>query len=255
MTTPVDICNRALSEAATQSTIASLDESSPEAVQCSLWYDKLRRQLLRSAPWAFARRQLALTLLGNAVDETGVYPFLFMYAYPSDCLKFRYILAPPAPSSNPVAPQVGVGLPGIVSWAPSRQNRFLVHEHIDSEGVQTKVILSNVEGAYGVYTMNLSNPDKFDDLFEGALTSALAYKLSLALTGNLQVNQLCKDQANNAIKEARAADANESITTTDHSVDWIATRGGGSALYGFGCGAAQPWGDWYSGYDNLNWSM
>ena len=52
----VDICNEALSVMGSRSTIASLTENSAEAIQCNLRYETVRDQLLRLAPWAFAKK-------------------------------------------------------------------------------------------------------------------------------------------------------------------------------------------------------
>lgn len=255
MTTPTDICNRALSEMGTQSTIASLSESSPEAVQCALWYTTLRQQLLRMANWGFARRQVVLTELGNYADATSPYPWLYKYAYPSDCIKFRYTIAPPYPAVNPsVAPQVGVGPVG-PQWGPSRACRFLIDEDVDGSGVVTKTIISNVSQAIGAYTMDVVNPDRWDSLFEGAMVAALAYRLVIPLSGNVGMRQDFAASAERMIIRAQVADGNEAVPSSDHTVDWIEARGCGyPGGYAYGQGLAG-WGSWYGSNDAMNWGM
>lgn len=256
----IAICNRALSKIGTQSKITSLDEASVEANQCALWYDNLRRQLLRTAPWGFARQQLALTMLGNITDASSPYPWLVKYAYPSDCLKLNYIISLPCvPAGAITPPSVGLGIPGPTFWGPSRSNRFIIANDKDSEGNNRKVILSNVPTAIGVYAGNIEDPNLFDDLFDGALTDALAVKLIVPLSGNIGMHQSFEAALKMAIDNARAADGNESLPTTDHVVDWMATRGVGSP-YGYGAfgangGAVSGWGEWNSGWDNFSWGM
>ncbi len=253
----IGICNRALSEIGTRSTISSFDDDSTEAQQCGLWYDNTKTDLLRAAPWGFARRQIALTLLAQYNDPTVPFPWLYKYAYPEDCIKFRYLLPPPLLGEDSVvAPQVGVGPQGPYNWRPSRQYRFLVNMDVNEDtGEETKVLLSNVPQAIGVYTRNVQNPDLFDSLFNSALSSALSYALVIPLSGNVGMRQDMRKSAEDAILQARVADGNEAIPTSDHVVDWMAARNVGTYGYGnydsFGdCG----WGEWYSGFDN-SWGM
>jgi hypothetical protein len=253
MTTAVDICNRALSSIGAQTTISSLGEQSPEAVQCALWYDSTRKQLLRTANWGFARRQVALTLLGELTDATTPFPYLFKYAYPADCLKFRYMIPPPIINNNSVAPQVGVGPVGPFGFGPSRQFRWMVNTDVDGNGVYTKTLLTNVQGAIGCYTMDMTNPDIFDNLFEDALEAAMAARLAIPVTGKVGLYDRAVQSAESAIRVARAQDGNEGIPTTDHSVDWITTREIGS--FGGVGNAFANWGQWYGYNENISWGM
>lgn len=256
----ISICNRALSEIGTRSTIASLEEGSPEATQCALWYDNLRQQLLRTANWGFARFQLSLTQLGDLIpDETSPYPWAYKYAYPSDCIKMRYILAPPPSTLTGSINPPTVGQPILTScFSPSRANRFIVANDRDNLLNQRRLILSNVYQAIGAYTGDVTDPSLFDTLFDGALTAALAYKLVIPLSGNVGLKKDFGDHVRESIVNARVADGNEAISKTDHTVDWIATRGLGS-IYGYGplctIGCPTDWGDWWGGNDNWSWGM
>lgn len=259
MSSVIDICNRALSEMGTQSFISTLDEASNEAAQCSLWYDNIRQGLLRAAPWGFARHQRALTLLDtwDGVSANAPYPLLFKYEYPSDCLKLRYIIWPPYTTNVADSPAVDVGVPAPYWGAPSRQNRYLVQADVDSEtGAQSKSILTNVPGAVGVFTLDVTNPDVFDTMFESALSAALAYKLVIPLSGNVGMRQEFRQSAEGSITNARVADGNEAVPSSDHVVDWMAARG--TPAYGYGLGnpgCGDNWGQWYSGWDSMSWGM
>ncbi len=254
-----DICNRALSEIGAQSTIASLDEESQPAVYCKLWYDNIRQGLLRAATWSFARRQVVLAELGNLADATSPYPWLYKYQYPSDCLKFRYVLAPPFLVEGAITPpQVGVGIPGLLNLAPSRQNRWLINGEVDPlTGVNSTTIVSNVIQAIGVYTADVTDVNQFDTLFESALTSALSYKLCMPLSGNVGMRDSFRLQAEGSILHAQVASGNEALATTDHVVDWVAARGAPSPwALGFGngaCGLDQGWGSWFGSNDAMSW--
>ncbi len=257
-TSPTAICNRALSEIGTQSTITSLSEASAEAVQCQLWYDKLRRQLLRAAPWGFAREQQVLTELGTLADLTAPYPYLYKYAYPAETIKFRYILAAPVVIPAEDVPDVSSSPLSPLWCGPSRSNRFLIANDRDSDGNSRKVLLSNVASAIGVYTGDITDPSLFDDLFEDALTAALAYRLVIPLSGNTGMKADFRQEAEDAITRARAIDGNEAIPSTDHVVDWMATRGVGGYYgnpLGGGVFSGSGWGQWNVGWDNMSWGM
>lgn len=250
-----NICNRALSEIGTQSSISSLEEASTEAFNCRLWYDSLRRQLIRTAPWGFCRGQIVLSQLGDLIpDQTSPYPWGYKYSYPSDCLKFRYVLAPPTAQANNIAPPVGEPLLGPTWMNPSRANCYIIANDKDDAGNSRKVLLTNVFSAIGVFNEDITDPDLFDDLFSDALVASLAHRLVIPLSGNIGLKKDFQDRAEAAILNARAADANESITRADVTVDWIETRGVGSA-WGYG-GVSGPatWGQWNCSWDNMGWS-
>ena len=257
MTSSVDLCNRALSQIGTRSTIASLSEASAEAVNCSLWYDSQRKALMRAAPWGFNRRQIALSQVGDLYpDATSPYPWAYAYAYPADCLKARYVLAPPPSVStagtSTNVPQTGSVIYPTSYWSPNRNNRFVIHNAVDANGNSSKLVLSNVYEALLVYTGDEQNPEMFDDMFTQALVDVLSYRLVIPLTGNAGMRTEFKQAAMTSIMEARAADGNEGMPSADHTPDWIKTRGIDSP-YGMNPLPWSQWGDWYSGYDNMAW--
>jgi hypothetical protein len=126
----------------------------------------------------------------------------------------------------------------------------------DANGNQTRVILSNVQNAYGIYTGDVTDPDLFDDLYSDALENSLAAVLCRPLSGNVSMIREYQAAADLAIAKARVADANEAIPSSDIQVDWIRTRGVTSPFgYGLAGVGWENWGSYYSGYDDMNWSM
>lgn len=243
----VSLCNRALSEIGTRSTITSLDEASPEAVQCAIQYTPCRQTLLRSAHWGFARYQLLLTQLGVNSDIPNLvpYPWRYKYAYPSDCLKLRYLLAPPINVANSIAPNVGD--PFLPQCLPSRANRFILASDIDG----SRIILSNVPNAIGVYTRDVIDTDHMDPSFQMALVKYLAANLVIPLSGNIGQKNAQLAAVQDAVNQARVSDGNEGLSTSDHTVDWIAARGTPSD-WAFGPGPNDI-GLYYQGWDNTAW--
>jgi len=254
MTSAVDICNRALADCGARSTIGSLTDGSIEAVQCSFFYGPSRKALLRMANWGFARTQILMTQVGDLYpDNTSPYPELYSYVYPPDCLRIRYIVQQPTTISTS-----GVAYAGGGSWTaggsqPRRDNRFIIHTAKSSTGVLQKLVLANIASAIAVYTLDLDNPDFFDDLFTDALVALLSYRLVVPLTGNFSMRSEFARAAKEAVMAAQAADGNEAFASTDHIPDWIATRMiGGSA--GFNPYSMDTsWGMWSEAYGSSQW--
>src|ERR1700743_699032 len=100
----ISICNRSLLAVGARSQITSINPSdgSAEANACSTLFTPTFEQLGRSANWNCLRKSKGLSLVAAAqgtpenVDGTSYplpeFPWLYAYAYPSDCLKFNYIL-------------------------------------------------------------------------------------------------------------------------------------------------------------------
>ncbi len=247
MTTDIDIANRALAAINSRSTIANFAERSAEARNIALIYYPTRDQLLRAAHWDFARAQEALTLLKSAQGtpeyngpQTQVWapayqpppPWLYSYAYPSDCAKVRFI-----------QPNLYAGVAGITPTSSipifstptadgsalfnQRRLRYQVATDTDANGNPAKVILCNSQQAMCVYTRIITNPDLWDDLFQEALVASLGVRLARPLTGNKDIVQELRANAMQAIQQARVSDGNEGVEKEDWTPDWMVVRGVG----------------------------
>lgn len=246
---PVDICNMALSKMGARVKINSLQtDVSPAAVNCNIWYNHLRRLLLRSAPWGFARTTVLLTQTGSILNNppNNDYPWLFNYAYPADCVRFRYLVPSPPPQQTVSPPIAGQPLVWYPWMAPNRANRYVVSNVQDA-----KVITTNLDMAIGVYNKDVTDCDLFDEGFVDALSAALANELIMPLAGNVALKSGFVNIAKMSLDEAKAADGNEAIASVDTTPDWIAVRGGYSDWYNGGP-SAFAWGqyncDWSGGY-------
>lgn len=246
---PVDICNMALSKMGARSIINRLTESTPAAVACNLWYDHLRRLLLRSAPWGFARKTIALTQSGSILTTppSNDYPFLFNYVYPADCIKFRYLVPMPPPQAAVTGPAPGEPLIWLPWMMPRRDWRYVISNFGDA-----KVVTTNLNRAVGVYNTDVQNCDLFDEAFIDALSSSLANELIMPLAGNVALKSGFVNIAKASIDSAMAYDGNEAMPTTDHVPDWIAARGSPGAYDGWNGGPNSTWGqyncEWSGGY-------
>lgn len=213
MASEVDICNRALSIIGARSTIASLTESSTEAVQCTIHYASTRDELLRPHLWSFARRQVTMALMaaaaGTAENPAGVpplpmAPWLYQYRLPTDCLRVRQLYQP---ASN--GPKIAFSLSG----------------DQDAAGNPVKVLLTNQPQAVLVYTSQVTVVDMFDPDFQAALVASLAARLAFPLTGDKSSAQYFAKVAADTILTARSIDGTEDPAGAEKLPEWLTVRG------------------------------
>lgn len=214
MPTKVQIWNRALGFIGTQTQVATENEDSAEAHNCGIYYENVRQAILRSHTWNFARKQVALTELGNADDDTSLQPWFYKYAYPSDCIRFRYVMPTVVPQAIPET-----------LWTAQPPVRFIVSSDDDSVGNPRTVLLTNQDTATGVYTRDLSLLDLWDAMSLDALANGLAAKLAIPLTGDKQLAKAMIEQVGAIITDAKAKDGNEGLSIQNHTPDWIRVRG------------------------------
>lgn len=286
---PTDVVQQALDAAGCDVVLGDLQEGTKEAQVCLRAYRNCRQQLLRAAHWDFARRQSPLVLIADASGQTpnvGTLvpaPWQYSYQYPIDCVKLRYVpfnqqgLTPPIPAGNIIPPNnqapLTTGAASMVPGARMRPSRFLITSDVNYppapgmniaavQGVSPAgrtVILSNVQYALAVYTVDMLYPSVWDPMFRAALVSYIASEVVLPLdkSKNKQFGMAMQPRLIAVFKqklmEARVANGNETWSNSDISVDWMRVRtalGGrgrfGSGDYGDGGGL----GTFGGGYDS-----
>ena len=217
------LCNLALDAAMCRSSISAIGEASAEGQACARHYEPALEALLRSVHWNFARKQVTLSLLkdGTVTPSQNVpQPWLYEYAYPSDCLLARALL----PQMN--NPQ---GMPVAAGWQPPQPQmpvaRFLVAQDTDVTGNPIPVILTNVPQAMLVYTCTVANTNLFDALFVEALIPYLGSRLARPLTGDKQHALSLFQQAEQITARAASMNGNEGPQVIDTIPDFIRVRG------------------------------
>lgn len=257
---PVSLSNRALLSVGARAQVSDLSEGSTEANAVSVLFVPTFESLARAARWGCLRKQGQLSLLaaaqGTPENPDGTTlpippnPWLYQYAYPSDCLAMRFIV-PTYPNSTPTGtvPQTTASV-AAASWLPAGgQIPFAVAYAVDSNNSPIETIVCNTTQAQAVYTVNQPNPIIWDSLFEAAFVASLAAFLVPALSLDLPLMQISIRTAESAIQQARVADGNEGVTVMDHLPDWISARSTG-AFYGYGMGTYAPW---FFGGANMAW--
>lgn len=184
MTSVVSICNQALGRLRGKQ-IAALTDNTVEANACNTYYEASRDLVLADFPWNFAGKTAALAQKVETPIE-----WAYCYAYPSDCLKIRKIMAEGQYRQNvdPIAYEVGLAA--------------------DS----SKAILSNLDLAYVRYTVKNTNVNHYDAHFVTALSWYIAGEIAIPIAG-VSKGRVLADRAMqgylNAIKAALSANANE----------------------------------------------
>lgn len=242
----LSICNRALLSVGARTQVSSINPSdgSVEANSLSVLFTPTFEALARSAHWNCLGREVALDLLmaasGTPENPNGTtlpvppIPWLYAYAYPSDCLDVRYIVPSFPTNAGSSTPDTPINN-AAATWLPNGgQIVYKVQTVLDSHQQSVLCILTNQDLATCVYTTNLQNPSTWDSLFQEGMVASLGAYLVPALSLSLPLMQASIATAEKAIARARAADGNEGVTVMDHTPDWFRARAGGSNWgYGF----------------------
>jgi len=259
MTTKLEVANRALLAVGARTQVSSITPSdgSVEADAISTLWQPTFEQLGRAAQWNCLTKQVTLSLLqaaqGTPENPDGTSypipptPWLYAYSYPSDCLAMRYIIPSLPMNEGGTVPATTINN-AAGTWIPGgRQIVYQVITEYTENNSPYLVILTNQDQAQAQYTVNEPNPAVWDSLFQAAMVASLGAFLAPALSLDMNLMQLQIRTAEGAIKQARAADGNEGVTTMDHLPDWMIARAGGQGM-GLGYNFSL-WG----GYVNMSW--
>lgn len=282
MRTPTDAANDALDAIGSPSVLSDIEDGSRVAQICLRAYRRCIPELLRAAPWQFARKQAPLTLLGDSTGLTPnvptmvIKPWIYEYAYPIDCVKAIFI--PYVPNNNPaqnnisippVPPVDGLGA-GYYAGRQPMPSRYLIARDSnypasaaeswdEVQGVSLggrTVVLSNVPNAEMVYTSLVLYPTEWDPLFYSAFVAFLASEIWSAIPdmkAGLAVRAQQIAIAKIKISEARAQAGNEIPSSVDIAVDWLRTRNSGG--YNMRSSLGEPYGGlWNQPYESLSFS-
>lgn len=244
MTSPVDVANMALDAIGARYSITSLSPPlpAPNAVMVARHYQPKIDALHRAAHWNFARNQVPLTLLraatGTPENPSGTSlplpptPWQYEYAYPSDCLLARHLVANPQNATGSSLPVLGGGATTTPLYPFAPAYKFVVGVDTDSNGNQIKVILTDLEFAQLVYTARILNPDLWDSQFLLAASAFLGSWLINPTSGDGEMLKSMIAVTSSIVTQARVSDGNEGQSSTDHIPDFMAVRGVTGAWYG-----------------------
>ncbi|MDY3810102.1 hypothetical protein FYJ44_08650 [Desulfovibrio sp. PG-178-WT-4] len=194
----ISIWNRALGFLGTRS-VASERENTPEALQCRLYWDSARRQVLRDFPWNFAQCRAWLARL--PLPEGFEREFRFAYALPDDCLKVHEV------RHEGIAPRP-----------------FSLAQNTADAAGSASFLATDAARALLLYTGDVRNSRLFDDLFAHMLARKLAALIAVPLLKNnsQKVSELEKLYAE-SLPQARQATASERRESAPDDA-WLTAR-------------------------------
>lgn len=180
MPSNVDVTNRALAEIGSRSQITSMVDGSQEALYANLLYTELRDFLLREGDYDFS---MVLDVIALSPGGTGS-PWVFSYAYPSNCIRIRQIIAA---GHDPLDPQP-------VEW-----------NVINVAGIRK--IVTTVSASNIIYTTSALSEDVWDSIFTEAFVRLLGSALAFALQNRIEAS---KEKLSEALSFAGIANMRDS---------------------------------------------
>ena len=185
MSSPVDICNMALSELGITQFISSIDPSdgSTQADVCAIHYPAARDHFLREFPFRWSTSRKLLALIGSDLVTNWSY----VYAYPTDCLRVLELV-----TTATRTPRLSQSIP------------YEVGNYLGSKAIFTDLALAEI-----VYTMRVTDTSMFDPMCVTALANLVGSRCAMPLAHGELANNLL--QAYYALSaQAWAVDRNES---------------------------------------------
>lgn len=198
----VSICNVALSHLG-KDDIASLTEKGAEARACNRFWKPALDALLAAHPWRFAKSSVSMAEVSNTKPGDWAHA----YKRPAGCLSVRHVRHESV-SGGPSLASIEEGMP------------FGYPYEIEGD-----VIFCDLSPAVLVYTVSISDPERFPPLFVEALSWHLAWRMAIPLTRDLKQREAAFKTAAAMQAVAAASDANEERTTSETGSDYVRSRG------------------------------
>lgn len=196
-TSNVQICNLALGHLG-QKAITSLSESSNNARKCSTFFESARDSVLRAAAWNFSTSERALAL----IDDETLLGWDYIYARPSNALFVRKVY-----------------------------NEYTLESKVGDEFKEFKAssgqlaIACDVENAYAEITVQVTDPNDFDENFIEALSFKLASFLAKPLTGDMKIEERMDTKYKLLIGEAQKINYSEGKPKNNNVSSYVSARG------------------------------
>ena len=201
VTSRLEIFNWALSIVGARDSITDADEDGREAEVCNLWYEGIRDDVLRAAPWPSATKVAKLALLSKRESdewtEGAPHPgHAFAYAYPNDMIRPQYLS----------------------TFAPFTTG--LVED-------DRPAIMTNEPNAVLTYTMRQTRVGLWEADLQLAIAHGLAAYICSPLNAKTERIDFAIQMANQKIMQARINAANQDMRQYDTSPEWFTARGYG----------------------------
>lgn len=210
-TSETEIVNLALVRIGHKRTITSLDEGTPDADVCKVLYGPTRDAVLQAHPWNFAIRRAALSRSADA----PAFEFQYKFALPS---------GPTPPYCLKVIRTSWEAIPATGSWVYSEP--FVSgYTSLAPYRIEGRWLLANEETCAIEYVARIKDVSQFSEMFVNALSLKLSAELAMPLADNQQLVRTMAELYQDALREARTADAQEG--TPREVIDasgWVMSR-------------------------------
>lgn len=191
MSSKIEICNLALGFLG-EPRLVDIDEKTPSAENCKLYFKPALSELLREHPWNFASCREKLVLVETPSAWKNEY--LFAYAYPEKCLNLHFL----------------------VNSCAEKERNFML-----SFDVSRTIILSNASGAYALFTKYTDDTTRFDPSFIMAFARKMQCMLiKPLLKNNSGLVKEAEELYRQALESARLQDVREGRKFQDDSTLW-----------------------------------
>lgn len=209
MSSPVEICNRALASIRAKS-INALDQGTFEAQICTLYYEKARDKTLADYDWGFNNQVVALAKHASVT----VFGWTYVYAYPTDCLHINF-LRRNIDESGSIVQGVSASSNKIIedsySYRPS-DHPPVEYEIYHDKATDAVVICSHEDNLRADIRARISSVKHFSLDFEMALSYLIASMIAVPIVGEQKGRAL--QQTNLALYtgllgQAKAKSANQ----------------------------------------------
>ena len=180
-----------------QDTITSGEEDTARARTANLFYDVVRRNLLRAHDWSFALRWITLA----ASTEHSPYAHLpYVFARPVDCLFLKKISYEDVPEKHLLPYQLFV----------SDKNENLV--------------ACPYENARALYVKDIEETSVFDPAFVACFALLLAAELAIPLAGDSNLGAQLLQKYQEKLQEARLANKVEQFEKPEQTSAFVEAR-------------------------------
>jgi len=176
------IANLTLGRLGIGKAVASITENSVEAKTLNRFYVQCRQEVLRAFPWGFATKAEPLALV-SAQTFPG---WEYVYQYPNGCLNMRAV-----GDENGLRRVRSLGYCNYAGYEHVLQGIRQPWQVAIKDDGASQVLLTDVEDAWGFYTLDVSNPGAWPVDFG----TVLSWRWAMEAGGPLQAKADLIDRA------------------------------------------------------------
>lgn len=217
MSSPIAVCNRALSRIGIDQLIEDFNDPNTRARACLQHYDQCRVEMLQDFPWGFAQKVVRLAIVAD-VEIPG---WKYVYRYPTDCLRAQTLTDEAGgrgAMGNIFRDIWSYDLPGeMIQRVP-----YTVMADPATDG--GRLIVTDLENAYLWYTADISDINQFSPLARSALSWKLATEIALALRADTRLQQNAVQQYAWVVSQAQVGTQQEGTADRTPTPDTIRVR-------------------------------